>query len=61
METNMQITEVKKYEKNAKEHPGFQLEKIASIQSKAFGCKQPIILDKDKHNHSRTRPLYRDD
>lgn len=42
----MQITEVKKYEKNAKEHPGFQLEKIAS-SIKAFGCKQPIILDKD--------------
>lgn len=44
--TNMQITEVKKYEKNAKEHPGFQLEKIAS-SIKAFGCKQPLILDKD--------------
>lgn len=42
----MQITEVKKYEKNAKEHPGFQLEKIAS-SIKAFGCKQPIILDKE--------------
>lgn len=44
--TNMQITDVKKYEKNAKEHPGFQLEKIAS-SIKAFGCKQPLILDKD--------------
>lgn len=43
----MQITDVKKYEKNAKEHPGFQLEKIAS-SIKAFGCKQPIILDKDR-------------
>ncbi len=43
---NMQITDVKKYEKNAKEHPGFQLEKIAN-SIKAFGCKQPIILDKD--------------
>lgn len=43
---HMQITDVKKYEKNAKEHPGFQLEKIAS-SIKAFGCKQPIILDKD--------------
>lgn len=42
----MQITDVKKYEKNAKEHPGFQLEKIAS-SIKAFGCKQPLILDKD--------------
>lgn len=42
----MQITEVKKYEKNAKEHPGFQLEKIAS-SIKAFGCKQPLILDKE--------------
>ena len=42
----MQITDVKKYEKNAKEHPGFQIEKIAS-SIKAFGCKQPIILDKD--------------
>ncbi|MDE1970914.1 MAG: site-specific DNA-methyltransferase [Patescibacteria group bacterium] len=42
----MQITDVKKYEKNAKEHPGFQLEKIAS-SIKAFGCKQPIILGKD--------------
>jgi len=42
----MQITDVKRYEKNAKEHPGFQLEKIAS-SIKAFGCKQPIILDKD--------------
>ncbi len=44
--THMQITDVKKYDKNAKEHPGFQLEKIAS-SIKAFGCKQPIILDKD--------------
>ncbi len=42
----MQITDVKKYDKNAKEHPGFQLEKIAS-SIKAFGCKQPIVLDKD--------------
>lgn len=42
----MQITDVKKYEKNAKEHPDFQLEKIAN-SIKAFGCKQPIILDKD--------------
>jgi hypothetical protein len=38
----MQITDVKKYEKNAKEHPGFQLEKIAS-SIKAFGCKQQFV------------------
>lgn len=44
--TFMQITDVKKYEKNAKPHPGWHLEKIAN-SLKAFGCKQPIILDKD--------------
>lgn len=41
----MQITDVKSYEKNAKEHPTWHLEKIAN-SIKAFGCKQPIVLDK---------------
>jgi ParB family chromosome partitioning protein len=42
----MQITDVKPYDKNAKEHPDWHLEKIAN-SIKAFGCKQPIVLDKD--------------
>lgn len=42
----MQITDIKLYEKNAKDHPGWHIEKIAN-SIKAFGCKQPIVLDKD--------------
>lgn len=42
----MQITEIKPYEKNAKEHPTWHLEKIAN-SIKAFGCKQPIVIDKN--------------
>ena len=38
--------EIKPYEKNAKKHPDKQLKMIAdSIQ--AFGCKQPIVVDKN--------------
>lgn len=42
----MQITDIKPYEKNAKEHPTWHLEKIAN-SIKAFGCKQPIVIDKN--------------
>lgn len=42
----MQITDIKLYEKNAKDHPTWHIEKIAN-SIKAFGCKQPIVLDKD--------------
>ena len=42
----MQITEIKPYDKNAKEHPTWHLEKIAN-SIKAFGCKQPIVIDKN--------------
>lgn len=42
----MQITDIKLYEKNAKDHPQWHIEKIAN-SIKAFGCKQPIVLDKD--------------
>ena len=40
----MEISEIKKYEKNAKAHPDWHIEKIAN-SIKAFGCKQPIVLD----------------
>lgn len=42
----MQITDIKLYDKNAKDHPQWHIEKIAN-SIKAFGCKQPIVLDKD--------------
>lgn len=38
--------EIKPYEKNAKKHPDKQLKLIANSIS-AFGCKQPIVVDKD--------------
>lgn len=38
--------EIKPYEKNAKKHPDKQLKMIADSIN-AFGCKQPIVVDKD--------------
>jgi DNA modification methylase len=40
------IDQIKPYEKNAKLHPKWHIEKIAS-SIKQFGCKQPIVIDKD--------------
>ena len=37
---------IKKYTHNAKKHPKWHIKKIAE-SIKAFGCKQPIVLDKD--------------
>ena len=40
------IDEIKPYTANAKLHPAWHIEKIAN-SIKAFGCKQPIVIDKD--------------
>lgn len=37
---------IQPYTKNAKKHPKKQLEQIAN-SIRAFGCKQPIVIDKD--------------
>jgi hypothetical protein len=39
------ISDIKQYEKNAKQHPFEQVERIAK-SIKSFGCKQPILLDR---------------
>jgi len=44
IETN--ISEIKPYPKNAKEHPKKQIEKIAA-SIKEFGFNQPIVVDKE--------------
>lgn len=40
------ISDIKQYEKNAKQHPFEQVERIAK-SIKSFGCKQPILLDRE--------------
>ena len=42
----MQITDIKPYKNNAKEHPKWHIEKIAN-SIKAFGCNQPIVIDSE--------------
>ena len=43
---NRRISELKPYEKNAKNHPKEQVEKIAK-SIKRFGWKNPVLIDKD--------------
>ena len=40
------INDITPYGNNAKKHPKWQIEKLAN-SIKAFGCKQPLVLDKD--------------
>jgi DNA modification methylase len=42
----IQIDQIKPYEKNAKKHPKKQIEQVAA-SIKEFGFKQPVVLDKD--------------
>lgn len=42
----MKITDIKQYDKNAKEHPKSQIEKIAN-SIKRFGFNVPIVIDKN--------------
>jgi ParB-like chromosome segregation protein Spo0J len=42
------LREIKPYERNAKKHPGGQIEQIAK-SIKEFGFNQPIVLDKDNN------------
>lgn len=41
------VTEIRPYEKNNKKHPQSQVEDIAE-SIRQFGFKQPIVVDKDK-------------
>lgn len=43
---NIPINDIKPYERNAKKHPVEQVENIAN-SIKAFGFKQPLVVDKD--------------
>jgi len=45
----MEISKIKPYKKNAKKHPGKQVEQIAN-SIKEFGFNQPIVVGKDKQN-----------
>lgn len=40
------VNDIKPYEKNAKKHPDEQIERISN-SIKAFGFKQPLVIDKD--------------
>lgn len=42
----MNVDEIKPYEKNAKKHPPEQVEHIAN-SIKEFGYQQPLVVDKD--------------
>lgn len=44
--TEMDISGIKPYEKNAKKHPTEQVEHIAN-SIKEFGFQQPLVVDKD--------------
>lgn len=41
------VSEIRPYEKNNKKHPREQVEDIA-VSIKQFGFKQPLVIDKDK-------------
>lgn len=45
MKNKLTIQDIILYEKNAKQHPEWHIKKIAE-SIKAFGCKQPIVIDK---------------
>lgn len=47
METqDIEISQIKEYESNAKQHPDYQVDKIATSIEK-FGFKQPLVVDKN--------------